>query len=211
MNARRAFRIAEAATLLLLVGALSAAAAESTDYFRKAKKPKTSPYAIQASVGPKKAVFDIKNAAPGDSGSSKVTLANVGTQAARIEVRRIRMARSELTPYLTFSMYDTTTKECLYPKPKAPKPKPTKKGKPALRPKASGPCKTMGLWQHLPPKFDIAPIAKGTYVVPGLKGRQWKKKERHVLAVRWQVAATAPNAAAGKSATFTLRWIAQKK
>jgi len=208
MRHLRTFRVLEAAVVVLLVCALSAAAAESTSHFRKAKKPKVAPYAIQTSVGPKRPVFDIKNAAPGDSGSARFTLANVGTKPARIEARRIRMARSALTPYLQVSVYDQTTRECLYPVRR--KARVVRQAGRIVRPKPTGPCTTLGPWQNLSPRFDILPKPVGKFLPQGTKALVWKRKERHTLLMTWKVAASAPNAAAGKNAAFTMRWRARK-
>ncbi len=204
----RWLRIVQVSIVALLVGALGVAAAQSASYFRAAKKKKR-PYAIQASAGPTKPVFDVRNAAPGDSGTSKVTLTNVGTKPARVEVRRRVTAQSELDPYLSISLYDAKTRNCIYPRP--PKAKPIKRKHKVLKPKPTGPCKTLASWSGLPARFDLPPINKTRYVIRGAKAKQWKRREKHALVMTWSIAASAPNAAAGKTSSFTLTWRVRKR
>ena len=183
LRQRLTFGAIQTCIALFLLGCFSIAGAQAVDHFAKAKKkPKVRPYAITSSVAKTKTAFNIKLAGPGDSGTATMTLQNVGTKPARIRGARTKLKRSALDQHLAVSIYDATTKQCVYPKPKPAKVKKPKKGKKALRPKPSGPCTTTGPWSKVPASIALTPIVKGKYLPKGKPVTQWKRKERHKLA-----------------------------
>lgn len=209
----------QAIIALALLGTFAVAGAQSIVHLGTAKRATARPYAIQAGYSTKRALYEARDAAPGDTGSSTTTLKNVGTKQARIVMQKVAARGSALDPLLRLSVYDSTTRECLYPPVKQPKPKPEQLKRPTkgqkaprprlLRPAASGPCRAYGTWTGLPKRLVLLPKRKGRFVIRGEKPH-WKVKEAHKLQVRWMVDPAAPSWSMGQSSSFTTRWRAMK-
>lgn len=213
----RSTRTPEVVIATVLAAAFATAGTQTYVELARGKAKPKRPYALKSSVGPRTPVFRITDAAPGDQGQARVLLQNIGAREARIVQQRTRTTRSALDPWLQLSVYDATTRQCLYPAPPAPRrkkakrPKRATKARPARHPRPSGPCTTLAPWERLPGKLTLMPKPRGRFVVRGTKGMLWKRKERHNLVVRWRIAPDAPNAAAGQTSSFTLRWRALRR
>lgn len=200
-------RLVEVALAFVLVGSFGVAVTQAHSYFAKSKRQaKPGPYAISSSVGRSHVAFSVTAAAPGDSGSAKVVLKNIGTRPARVTTQRLRVRSSPLDPYLRISIYDARTRHCLYPAVARRGLGKPKRGSRLLRPRPSGPCRTTGPWAAVPRTFAVPPAAAGRFVVHGPRGRQWDRGESHLLRIRWQVDAGAPNSVQARRSSFDLRW-----
>ncbi len=125
---------------------------------------------------------------------------------AQVVAQRTKLVRSRLDQYLSLSVYDRTTRECYYPVPKKARPAKPKPGRPVRRPKPSGPCKGMANWTKLPARFVVSPKVTGAYARPGRADRQWKRRERHQIVVRWRLGASAPNDRQALTSSFLIRY-----
>lgn len=154
---------------------------------RAAKK--AAPYAFTNSQKGK-AIFSAAAVLPGQTGIGKLVISNTGTKP----FRTVKLTQSKaLNPFgaaLTLQVFDTTTKRCVYPAPKLPKPK---KGTPAPKPP-----KTCTAWA---PWTGGAKL-KNAVVAPR-KGATWAPKEKHTIQVSWRIGADVPQ---GTAASFRLDW-----
>lgn len=196
MRSGRSFAYWAAATCSAVVLLLAASGAASSETFERVSgrgKPR-SPYAVSNSANGK-AVFRATNVKPGATGIGRVRLANRGRKPIRsVRLTQDKVVTSGISRALGLQIYDRTTKRCVYPAVKPPKPKRGKKP----RKITSLPCRTWGPWQGGRALRNVA--------LPARKGTAWKPREQHVLDVRWRLDASSANTDQSRTASFRLRW-----
>lgn len=184
------------------------AGAQAHEHFAKAGSPSRRPYAVSSTAGAHRPVLDVRGAAAGDTGWARTTVSNAGTRRARILAQRIVRRTSALDRYLTLSVYDETTKRCLFPVRRSVRARaPWRPRMPRARP--SGPCTQRGAWSRLPTLY-IPPRPVGPYVRRGVAELVWRRDERHSLLVRWGIDPAAPSSAAGATSAYVVRWRAAR-
>lgn len=156
----------------------------------RAKKP--TPYKF-TNTRTGKAVVVAKDVKPGETGTGRFTIANAGTKP----IRFVQLTQDKVVhgagPALQLQVFDSTTKRCLYPRPKLPKARPGKK--PPKEPKV---CLS---WKPFKAGKALSKLA-----VPPRAGKAWKPKERHTIEVRWRLDPSSPNSDQGRTSTFRLQW-----
>lgn len=154
---------------------------------RAARKP--VPYAFTNSLKGK-AIFSATAVVPGQVGTGQVVISNTGTKPFRTVKLTQSKAANPFGTALEIQVLDATTKRCLYPLPKLPKPRP---GTPAPKPPAT--CTAWAPWAGGAKLKNVA--------VSPRRGATWIAKERHTIQVKWRIGANVPQ---GTAATFRLDW-----
>ena len=152
-------------------------------------KRKPSPYAMTNSLKGK-AIISATAVVPGQSGRGKVVISNTGTRPFRSVKLTQAKSSNPIGPGLELQVFDSTTKRCLYPLPKLPKPK---RGRPAPKPPRT--CTAWAPWTAGGKLRNLA--------VPPTRGKTWRPRERHVVHVLWRLRSDAPQ---GVTASFNLTW-----
>jgi hypothetical protein len=175
--------LAAVVLIALAVPVLSIAAPWS----RAAKKPQ--PYAFTNSLTGT-AIISATGVVPGQVGTGKVVISNTGKKPFKSVKLTQSKAANPFGAALEIQVLDTTTRRCIYPLPKLPKPK---KGKPAPKPPKQ--CLTWAPWTG-------GSKLKNAIVTPRV-GTTWKPKETHTIQVTWRIGANVPQ---GTTASFRLDW-----
>lgn len=185
-----------AAACCAIVLLLVASRAASDETWERAAGRKQATPAYAASTSPSKAaVFRATNVKPGATGRGRVRVANRGRRPIRlVRLTQDRVATGGIGPALGLQVYDRTTRRCVYPAVKVPKPR---RGKP-LRRGAALPCRTWGAWK--------GGRALRNVTLPARTGRVWKPREQHLIEVRWRLDPRSTNADQGRRASFRLLW-----